>query len=219
MVVAACAVALAGVLLSVASRPVAKYSPQATLTLLSYERITKTNYISYLPKDDWANADTPAIRLGTSPSGWAERVQTNTEVLMAHVRLRNTGNHPIAFESTSDIPKYWCRVRRAETWSDCSGYHFSGGPFVMEPGKEVGFWVSLPPDVSAWQFGFLSHSAGPRLRIAWKCYDLGLRGRIADLFLYAVPRGSDVYAELQTDPFEVPSSGTAAHTRELRVVR
>jgi len=195
------------------------FKPRATLTLLGYDRTNKTSYTESELKEDGIDSATPSLRFGTSPPNPGAQVQTNAGALLARMRLENTGTQPIAFESQGDVPQYACRVQRDGVWADCSGYWLTGGPTMLDVGKAVEFRVWLPPDVTAWQFAFTSHSAGPRLRTALRWHDRGFRGWIPEVVLYALPRGSEAYALLQSDEFAVSSVDKAVQIRELREIR
>lgn len=86
---------------------------------------------------------------------------------------------------------------------------------MLDVGKAVEFKVWLPPDVTAWQFGFSSHSAGPRLRTAWRWYHRGWRGWFPAVALRVLPRGKQVYVELLSDEISVSQGETSVQFWDL----
>lgn len=192
------------------------FSPRATLTLLGYERTNRTSYTEFMPGEAGDDAGAPSLRFGTSPPNPGAHVQTNAEVLLARVRLENSGTQPIAFQSWGgEVPDYGCRVQREGRWYDRSGYYFTGGPGMLDVGSAVEFRVWLPPDVTAWQFRLVCHSVGPRLRTALRWHDRGWRGWLPAAALSVLPPGSQVYADLQSDEFAVSRGGTSVQVSDL----
>jgi hypothetical protein len=185
-----------------------EFQPHALLTVLGYDWTNRTCYIEYEQEDEWLDPAIPSVRFSTSPPNAYTLTQTNSQVLLAHVRLENVGAEPIAFISWGGkVPNYSCRIQLDGKWMDCTDYYLTGSKGLLDSGKAVVFTVWLPADVTAWQLRFRGESAGPRLRTALRWSDRGW------------PYGKTVYAELLTDRFLVSCSNAPIQSHEFHEIQ
>jgi hypothetical protein len=176
------------------------------IEIQGYSVTNRVTYLEYVQDERPPGSALPSARFVSSPPTRSDRVETNSSLLLAKVRLKNIGHAAISYESQSAVPEYFCRIRRGAEWIEYTGYHMTGGPNALLSGRGVNFTVWLPGDTEAWQFGFIGHSASARIRTVQRLFDSGWWNRFPKPLLLVLPRGEGPYEELLSEVFEVPGT-------------
>jgi len=134
--------------------PEADSQPHVGFSLLGYSRTNRVAYTEELDEEQQVGQKATCVRFDTSQPNGKRPFRRHESVLLARVRLQNTGSHAIVYESQTSVPEYSCLISSSVSTNVCTYYQLSGGPVVLEAGKTVDFWVWLPPDVLSWEVSF-----------------------------------------------------------------
>jgi hypothetical protein len=188
-----------------------EFAPRATLTLLRYEVTNGMNYTVTQRREVWTDPRTPRLTFTTFARAGAD-VQTNSQALVARVRLRNLGRQGIGYDTCgygSVGPRYWCRIQRDGVWAEFEPFCINGHKATIGVGEQLDFSIWFPPDVTAWELVFDCDRPGPKDWAVWRKW---LPRALRQVF----PDGEPAYAVLRSDTFAVESNAVAGQTRQFR---
>ena len=143
-------------------------TPRIGFSAMGYSLTNQIAYLEALNDGDRSTPTNPVVRLSTIQPGAGFNYQQVGTVLLAQVRIENTGPFPIVYESQFVTPNYDCLLLKADTTTRCTYYRLSGGYVVLEPGRSVDFLAWLPPDTDRWRVGFSCRRSSWLRALGWR---------------------------------------------------